>query len=391
MLHLPFPKPSRAARRAGFTLLEILVVMVVILLLAGLFFGALYRAQNSALETATRGMITKLHVHIMDRYESYENRRMPLSVTSPYYAKVAGQVANLPQYKGLNTNSIQFRQAVRLEVIRDLIRMEMPDCWLDIVTDPIYQTTANAKTRPSAVANSYHAIYRRVCTQKKYNLTTYPQTDIYQGAETLYMILSVGMSTDSLLADQIAHMKTGDKDKDGFPEFHDGWNNPISWIRWPAGFISPLQARGAGSSNNPSAGSIALNSNSVRNSITLNANNNNTRNEYYDHDPLDPFQVDSKPADLGSKTPGRGERLVPLIYSPGQDQQTGILRHTDSAKLCDPYIFNSGSTDYDANSGDGTQFFSQSGGMSNLGVPGTGKDNPGAHRDNIHNHMLGVK
>ncbi len=112
-------RPSPFATRHGFTLVELLVVVVVIAILAGLVLGALQAARETARVAKTRATITKLHNIIMGMYESYRTRRVPINTmtaTGPMNPNLAAQT--------------------RLYALRDLMRMEMPDQWLNVTTGP---------------------------------------------------------------------------------------------------------------------------------------------------------------------------------------------------------------------------------------------------------------
>src|SRR5262249_21690200 len=85
----------------------------------------------------------------------------------------------------------------------------------------------------------------------------------------------------------------GDTDGDGAPEFLDGWGHPISFLRWAPGFDSPLQQN-------------AISLGTPTSAAWLQAATTG-------HDPFDLFRVD--PAAF---------RLVPLIYSGGRDESTGL-------------------------------------------------------------------
>jgi len=100
-----------------------------------------------------------------------------------------------------------------------------------------------------------------------------PNLTKYESAECLALIvMKGGFNPDA--AEVFRNDELGDIDKDGAPEFLDGWGRPIGFIRWPAGFASPIQLLVA--AQNP--------------------------------DPMDPMKVTS---DYG---------LTPLIFSPGPDE-----------------------------------------------------------------------
>jgi len=125
--------------------------------------------------------------------------------------------------------------ARRLMMLRELMRLEMPDRFSDITDNPITHIRGGQPSDPLLPRPAVSRAYLR-----RLNAAT-NRTDTHQGAESLYMFVMLG-AEDS---DAITHFSDNDikdVDGDGLPEFVDGWGNPISFIRWPAGFASPMQS-----------------------------------------------------------------------------------------------------------------------------------------------------
>jgi len=205
-------------KRRAFTLVELLVAMMIIGILASMVLFAMAAAEESAKQAKTKSTITKLHNLLMPKYESYRTRRAPVNFVPP-----AG------------TPPLPPRDAarVRLDALRELQRMEMPDRFSDIIDGPITPASAFLATpkmaRPS-VSSSYLAQLTSIGTETTEN----------QGAECLYMIVTRGLDEPDAL-EQFSTSEIGDTDKDGLREFVDGWGLPISFLRWAPGFVSPLQ------------------------------------------------------------------------------------------------------------------------------------------------------
>jgi len=230
------PAPAARTARRGFTLVELLVVVVLITLLASMTLSGLAVARQRARLARTKSTIRKLHEIVVPHYESYLRRRVPFAMTA-----------------SARTNATN-----RLRAIRELMVFEMPDSWDDVggSVPPHCQT---GPVRAYAVAKS-------------------AATAANGPAECLYLIVSRGGLEPDLL-EQFRSDEIGDVDKDGAPEFLDGWNQPIIFLRWAPGFSSALQVPDA--TNH--------------------------------HDPFDPQRVDAA-----------GYALVPLIVSGGGDRTIGL-------------------------------------------------------------------
>src|SRR5688572_28032614 len=65
---VPSPVPLSPARRA-FTLVELFVVITIIALLASVFMGAMYSAQETARTAKTKATIAKINALLIPKYE----------------------------------------------------------------------------------------------------------------------------------------------------------------------------------------------------------------------------------------------------------------------------------------------------------------------------------
>ena len=213
-------------QRFAFTLVELLVTVSVIAILATLLLGALYSAQDTARAQKTRSTIAKLHTMMMTRWETYKTRRVPVDI-----AAVIGN-PNDPAYT--------YKAArLRLDALRELMRMEMPDRYSDIVDDPVTVVGAGPTfmARPS-ISQAY--LRKKSTIPTGYTATTYA-TGQYAGAECLYLILTMGQTDEETERQQFGASEVGDVDADGMPEFLDAWGQPIRFLRWAPAFVSELQ------------------------------------------------------------------------------------------------------------------------------------------------------
>ena len=254
--------------RRGFTLIELLVTVVVIALLASIMLGALNSARTTAREAKTKSLIARLHAVMMDKYMSYQTRRVPIDT------------------RGMNPNTAAQQ---RLNALRDLMRMEMPDRWTDVIDGPL----VTGLDRP-AVSYSYQAAYDVADTWAGGDADREQLVADNASAELLYLIV---MSIPDA-ADKFRGTDIGDSDGDGLLEFHDGWDQPIRFIRWPAGYVPYYTA----------------------DTLLQTDELDSTTNDFLAPDPFDPQRIDH---DTGTR-PRRGYALYPLIYSGGADKEYDV-------------------------------------------------------------------
>ena len=180
-------------QRIGFTLIEMLVVVMIITMLAGLTLSAVGSARNAAAAARTRATIEKINRVIMKQYASYQYRKVDIGNTA-----------------GMNKSQVATE---KLKKLRALIRHEMPDRAGDLNAfsgESLPAATQAFKTKFSKSTDSSHA-----------------------SAELLYMIVMA----DPVGAGMFSEGEIGDTDGDDLPEFLDGWGRPIRYILWPAGFF----------------------------------------------------------------------------------------------------------------------------------------------------------
>jgi hypothetical protein len=202
--------PAGVRHRSAFTLIELMVVTVLIISLAGLALAGMGVARQRAKIDKTKSTIRKLHEIIVPHYESYVRRRVPLVLSS--------------------TNARLIAQA-RLERIRTLALYEMPDSWADVATTSgATGTLTGSGTVPA---------YAWTATARSYASPSVAILDKqYPSSECLYAIVSRGVK-DVEVMEQFRNDEVGDVDQDSAPEFLDGWGRPIAFMRWPTGFVSP--------------------------------------------------------------------------------------------------------------------------------------------------------
>ena len=214
--------------RPAFTLMELLIVMLIIAVLAALALTALQGAAEEARADRTRAIINKLDQLIMQRYNEYRTKPLPIRV---------------PPGTPPNTAALY-----RLVAMRELMRMELPDRRSDVfdVTDLSYETVATANMTNAALQRTY---YRKALVARGGSPTNLAPlagwTIQHEGAECLYLIVSSMHDGDKNALDFFMPGEIGDVDDDGMNEILDGWRNPIEFLRWAPGYCQHAGPDGA--------------------------------------------------------------------------------------------------------------------------------------------------
>jgi prepilin-type N-terminal cleavage/methylation domain-containing protein len=195
----------------GFSLVELLVVITIMLVLMGLAGAAVSNARNGQKRQETQGLIAKLDAVIQQQFASYAGRDV---------------VAATP--------------AARAVELRRQVTGDLPDRWVDVkfMADNAAQFTSPQQRVYIAVWNSFSNTQR-----------TMPGTDpklhvnvAYAGAECLFMIVMRGGVANCLDCSDLTTGSIGDKDGDGAFEFWDAWDRPIGYILWPGDLQLPADS-----------------------------------------------------------------------------------------------------------------------------------------------------
>lgn len=324
-------------RRPSFTLVEMLVVVTIIAILAGIVYGGMEAVRLNAQINRTRATIAKLHLLIMGKYDSFRTRRVPIDLDSRAPLTSSRQVGR-----------------VKLWAIRELMRMEMPERYVDMNANgqpAMFRWPAGGdqfQVPPSALFMTY-AEYRK--TLEKQGKIPSPR---YGSAEMLYMVVTLGCPNgrQSFSEDEI-----GDLDDDGWPEFLDAWGNPIFFLRWAPGFTdSAIQLTPGAPMPSQPTGVVTVAYAAEK-----------------QHDPFDPMRVEPD-----------AYQLIPLIYSAGPDGIYDIETNDEQYSYFKDQMhspFGSGTlkigTPVDRDN------YSRTG-----NTPANGRLD---HYDNIHNHRMGTR
>ena len=258
------------AIRTAFTLVELMVVVVIVGMLASAVLFAMYGLLDEAKGDRTKTQIARIDRFIMDRWEAFRTRQVRVAMSG-----------------GAKTNPMLLNRS-RLNAIRELMRLELPDRVTDVATDPVSGVSLPTLARG----------YRRKCfillgpdpgNPSKPNYSRW--STAHEGSECLFLILTaLNEDGSSAAADSLAPSETGDTDGDGMLEVLDGWGKPIEFIRWAPGFVSDRQPYGIVLSPLPNP-----------------------------DDPFDPARVDLRWTGITTPPGYCPFALYPLIFSAGPD------------------------------------------------------------------------
>jgi len=211
-------------------LIELLVTILILGMLAAIVLTAFSRARETARAQKTRALVAKLDALIKGKWEAYKTRRVPVKIPPGAEPRDAARM--------------------RLDALHDLMRMELPDRWTDVVDNPVAPFRDPPYMDPTIINRIGPPIARPAVSQgylRRYNAIVGGMSGALpaaiaenQGAECLYLIVTSSVADESDGRDLFKAANVADTDNDGFPEFVDGWGRPIKFLRWPAGFLSDL-------------------------------------------------------------------------------------------------------------------------------------------------------
>jgi prepilin-type N-terminal cleavage/methylation domain-containing protein len=318
---LPVPQPPF---RSGVTLIELLITMAIMAIISAAILGTASAAMENARRNRTQVLVTKIQGLLTERLASYETRRVDVdpAILNVFNDAVLSASSQSPtQFAAANVTRGHMLADVQLLAKRELIKYEMPDHWADVRDAPVFLQGV-----PSPA----------VAYLRKFDAMTAagaPNIAQYQGAECLYLTV-MHVTGDGEARTMFSKQDIGDVDGDGANEFIDGWGNPISWLRWPAGFAqrSPLMAADAGADHDP-----------------LDVYR---RDQPGTSPPVDRFETTIRPYVARLRDQYPAFRLPPLVYSPGPDDKSdlntiGDLSVLDSQISLDPYSLMDQSQQYD--------------------------------------------
>jgi prepilin-type N-terminal cleavage/methylation domain-containing protein len=227
-----------AKARSAFTLIELLMVIAIIGVLVALTLRVVGGLISTARRAATQTVITKVHTLLKSRTQAVE--RLANSRANP------GRSGNVMPGLGVTPvdyvgNSGRNREAAVITK-KALARFYLPQTW-DEAFDSSLHVEAGVATLPSYPATKPGS-FPWTAPAGRLNLETEEQWEkgrLAESAEVLYFVLTKSSipGYDSPGADAFSTTDVVDSNNNGFPEFTDGWQQPLRFYRWPTGLVKP--------------------------------------------------------------------------------------------------------------------------------------------------------
>ncbi len=208
----PYTRSSRA-RRAGFTIIELLVVIGLILLMISIFAAVFGNTILTARERATQATILKIDGLLQQRLESF-NRAVDKALeqgtnNQRYFRQVRADLGIS------NSNTNNYIPAMKVLARKMLLKQTFPQSFETtemptnhpLLTNPAY-VPANHKRETESSACLYYAL---------------TQAQVF------------GLPPVS--PDNFSSNEVRDTDGDGLLEFIDAWGEPLRFYRWPTALV----------------------------------------------------------------------------------------------------------------------------------------------------------
>jgi len=197
-------QPARQQHRRGFTLVEMLVVVAVIAILAAMVAVATLGLIGDARETATKEIIQEIQGLLQQRIDAFN--RLDLRRKEV----LRDPVLNASYYEYANHDP----ELAKVLTRKGLFRYYFPQTWKEVDSSWLTALGLSAPSPPNPATESAEVLY--------FLLTNAP------------LIGYTPVGTDNFRTQSVR-----DTDGNGFPEFLDGWEQPLRFYRWPTRLIKP--------------------------------------------------------------------------------------------------------------------------------------------------------
>jgi prepilin-type N-terminal cleavage/methylation domain-containing protein len=292
--------------KRGFTLIEVVCTTAIVAILAGIAIVAMHFVSQSVKADRTDATIAKIDTYLSSMYEGYEQRRLP-NLVSPTFAPIPASNRNAE----LNGR--------RLDAVRDLMRMEMPDRWSDVTNGPLVFLWSSGLPWIDKKPHNAIKIQTRYERAKNLLLTKFSLVKAEEilnanaSAKLLYLVVT---AYDPEAPEQFREDEISRHTEDELPVFVDGWGNPIRFLRWAPGLDQSEIQPAVVPIDDPASRKKAFELVS---------------------DPLNPTNTARQGLLTAPYTTEVGWKLLPIIYSAGPDEGYGIYDSTNYTYLGNPY------------------------------------------------------
>lgn len=367
----------------GMTLVELLVAIAILAILASVGMLAVEGGREAARRTATQATVVKIGDILTQRYESYLERKLPLSsnqidqlalnanfwttywggLSNTGYWKVSSGIPNglsltistltpmmtqgysltpqnIKQYvlnnisqdpavklAAINMTLSKMRAIVRLTVMRDTIRLEMPEKPADLWMMNSDGTRTNQRNNP---VWAKYGVSQLTTPAMEYMWSMTDVKDLNQ-ADILYLVV-MQSSPDVLTqfseseVDDIGFAEDGTPNPNDLKEFVDAWGLPMIFFRWAPGYsLSEIQS--SASTESGLDGDWSAMTDGKMRSIEI-TNKDGTKTSVQ----VGPYEQvrwllhenDPDPLDVSNMDP-YAWRTVPIVVSAGPDGEFGMF------------------------------------------------------------------
>lgn len=331
-MHRPASEP-----RAGFSLIELLVVITILGILAGLSYAVLSTAGAKARVNATKTTIDQINEVLQERYRKFnqdltkqesERRRESAwgNILGDATAASSGALTVISLYNsGGNSPGTLTLDAAKALVRQDRYRGLFPQAGADL--GGFDRNVSTAADNSPLYGNGTNGRLTSYVTKHGAALSDFTTSPEAESSELLYFIIvegADGVASDIL--NNIPPKHVGDSDGDGLPEFLDDWGHPLRFYNAPTSMYADTSVATALFPGFSQSGKDPLDNGAAIGSFS-NANDV----DYF----TGPYNLNfSAGAVTGlpfeSAYHQRGVNFTPLIVSMGPDEDLGLYEPNDT-------------------------------------------------------------
>jgi len=232
-----------AARRPGFTMLEMLIVISIIAILLSISFVVYGAALENARVESTKATLRQLDSALQERLNAFQR----VNLKSQAQAFKFAYDSNRPM--GADKIPLELAEII---VRKDRFKAAFPqreeDLWGLNGVQENPPTIADDSPLLKRMWNPNTAAWRTDSWKGRDGVSVASAKEAAESSELLYVALTEGpiFGGTPLALDRIPARHIGDTDQDGNPEFLDEWGQPLRFYNWttslvrPAGTTSPI-------------------------------------------------------------------------------------------------------------------------------------------------------